>query len=160
MNQPPPPALVTSTAAAFLRTGGRIADVVRHVLTSNEFEDARGARVKRPLRYVAGAFRSLGVGTDASPRVLDLLERMGHLPHHYPTPDGYPIDPDPWMGTLLWRWNFALALVTPSLEDSRRALQLRGVRRVGLRAYHGLFRRYRAIERHVARVNAPRRETV
>ena len=33
---------------------------------------------------------------------------MGHAPFQYPTPDGYPIEPEPWLGTLLWRWNFAL----------------------------------------------------
>jgi hypothetical protein len=35
---------------------------------------------------------------------------MGHAPFSYPTPDGYPEPAGPWMGTLLWRWNFALAL--------------------------------------------------
>jgi len=26
------------------------------------------------------------------------------------TPDGYPDEAAPWMGTLLWRWNLAFAL--------------------------------------------------
>jgi len=35
---------------------------------------------------------------------------MGHGLFQYPTPDGYPDQELPWMGTLMWRWNFALAL--------------------------------------------------
>jgi hypothetical protein len=44
---------------------------------------------------------------------------MGHVPFHYPTPDGYPEAPEPWMGTLLWRWNFALALTTDRLGETK-----------------------------------------
>jgi hypothetical protein len=37
---------------------------------------------------------------------------MGQGPFQYPTPDGYPDEAAPWLGTLLWRWNFALALAS------------------------------------------------
>ena len=37
----------------------------------------------------------------------------------YPTPDGYPDEPDPWMGTLFWRWRFARALADNSLDGTR-----------------------------------------
>ncbi len=42
--------------------------------------------------------------------IIDYLKRMGHAPFNYPTPEGYPDQASPWMGTLLWRWNFAVAL--------------------------------------------------
>jgi hypothetical protein len=42
--------------------------------------------------------------------IIDYLKRMGHAPFNYPTPEGYPDQAAPWMGTLLWRWNFAVAL--------------------------------------------------
>jgi hypothetical protein len=35
---------------------------------------------------------------------------MGQGLFQYPTPDGYTDEEAPWMGTLLWRWNFALTL--------------------------------------------------
>ena len=35
---------------------------------------------------------------------------MGDAPFQYPTPDGYPQEISPWLGTLLWRWDFALKL--------------------------------------------------
>ena len=43
---------------------------------------------------------------------------MGHAPFQYPTPDGYPIEPLPWMGTLLWRWNFAFDLQENRLKGT------------------------------------------
>ena len=42
--------------------------------------------------------------------------RMGHAPFHYPTPDGYPQEAAPWLNTLLWRWNFAVALTEGRLD--------------------------------------------
>ena len=49
---------------------------------------------------------------------------MGHAPFQYPTPDGYPIEAEPWLGTLLWRWNFALDVTAQriggtSLDEDR-----------------------------------------
>jgi hypothetical protein len=35
---------------------------------------------------------------------------MGHAPSEYPTPDGYPLEAEPWTGSLFWRWNLAAAL--------------------------------------------------
>jgi hypothetical protein len=35
---------------------------------------------------------------------------MGHAPFQYPTPEGYSDRAVHWMGTLLWRWKFAVAL--------------------------------------------------
>ena len=32
--------------------------------------------------------------------MLDYLIRMGHAPFQYPTPDGYPEEAAPWMGTM------------------------------------------------------------
>ena len=43
---------------------------------------------------------------------------MGHAPFQYPTPDGYPIESEPWLGTLLWRWNFALELTAGRIDGS------------------------------------------
>jgi uncharacterized protein (DUF1800 family) len=119
----PPASLVDSAAALWERTYGDVRAVVRHVLRSTEFEASAGRKVKRPFRFVVSALRALGVESRAGGRELDFLARMGHLPHHYPTPDGYPEEPEPWMGTLLWRWNFALALATRRLGPTRAELR-------------------------------------
>ena len=42
---------------------------------------------------------------------------MGQGIFQYPTPDGYPDKASPWLGTLLWRWNFAFSLATNTVPD-------------------------------------------
>jgi hypothetical protein len=48
---------------------------------------------------------------------------MGHAPFQYPTPDGYPDDELPWMGTLMARWNFAMTLAEGRQNGLRVSLQ-------------------------------------
>jgi len=106
----PPPALVDRAAAAFRSSGLEIRDLLRSILLSEEFAASAGEKVKRPFHFLAGALRALAADTHAAPGLMAFLGRMGQAPFQHPTPDGYPDEPEPWMGTLLWRWNFALAL--------------------------------------------------
>lgn len=119
----PPEDLIDATAGVYGKTGGDVRAMVRHVLTSDAFAASVGGKVKRPFRFLVSALRALGVECKAGPREVEFLERMGQLPHHYPTPDGYPDAPEPWMGTLLWRWNFALALSAGRLGTSEPDLE-------------------------------------
>src|SRR6185295_5409953 len=64
------------------------------------------------------ALRAVGAECRAGAREIDFLTRMGHVPFHFPTPDGYPEAAEPWTGTLLWRWNFAVALTTGRLDPT------------------------------------------
>jgi len=123
----PPPAAVQEVADAFRRTDGDIPSTLRALFATPAFWENRGNKFKRPFSYVVSALRATGAQTDAGRPVIDYLKRMGHAPFSYPTPDGYPEKAAPWMGTLLWRWNFAVALslnqlpgtrmVTPSLRE-------------------------------------------
>ncbi len=131
VSDPPPESLVASAAEVFAAHGGDTTIVLRHVLTSPEFAASTGAKVKRPFRFVASALRAVGAECRAGPREIDFLTRLGHVPFHYPTPDGYPEEPEPWMGTLLWRWNFALALSTQKLGSTTVDLEALA-RRAGL----------------------------
>ncbi len=127
----PPDSIVTSTAAVFTRTNGDIKKLIRHVLRSDEFATSVGAKIKRPLRFTVGALRAVGAEVRAGRGELEALERMGHVPYAHPTPDGYPDEAAPWMGTMLWRWNFALALGTNTLGSTK--VDLAGLaRRAGL----------------------------
>ncbi len=108
----PPAALVERTAEVFLRSRGDVKSLLRTVLLSEEFRASAGAKLKRPFHFVASAMRALGADTDAGDPVIDYLTRLGHAPFQFPTPDGYPDEAPPWLGTMLWRWNFALALAT------------------------------------------------
>ena len=82
-----------------------------------------GNKFKRPFSFVASALRATGAETDAGPALLDYLLRMGQAPFNYPTPDGYPEPAPPWMGTLLWRWNFAAALSQNRLKGTKLDLE-------------------------------------
>jgi uncharacterized protein (DUF1800 family) len=115
----PPAALVTRVAGVFQETGGEIRAMVREVLLSDGFLAARGTRFKRPFRYLASALRAMAADTHAHRPLTEYLRRLGQPLFQFPTPDGYPDERRPWMGTLLWRWNVALALPKGELPGVR-----------------------------------------
>ena len=125
VSETPPPALVDRVAQVFTETNGDIRSMLRAILHSEEFKAARGAKLKRPFHFIASCLRALGADTHAHSPLIEYLQRMGQAPFQHPTPDGYPDEAAPWLGTLLWRWNFALALAAdevPSVNVSPQAL--------------------------------------
>ncbi len=115
----PPAGAIESVAGAFRKTGGEIRDTLRALFATEAFRSQRGNKFKRPFNFIASALRATGARTDAGLGIIDYLRRMGHAPFNYPTPDGYPEPAAPWLGTLLWRWNFALALHDEKLKGTR-----------------------------------------
>jgi uncharacterized protein (DUF1800 family) len=106
----PPSEAVEQVATVFRRTRGDIRATLAALFATDEFRTQRGNKFKRPFHFVVSALRATGARTDSSLEIIDYLSRMGHAPFNYPTPEGYPEHAAPWMGTLLWRWNFAVAL--------------------------------------------------
>lgn len=115
----PPTAAVGAVADEFRRSRGDLPSTLRVLFATPEFRSSRGTLFKRPMRFVVSALRALDARTDAGEPILATLRRMGHAPFQYPTPDGYPQEAEPWYGTLLWRWNFAIALAHNSLPGTR-----------------------------------------
>lgn len=111
----PPRAAVETVAQAFLASSGDIPATLRALFGTEEFLAARGNKFKRPFNFLVSALRATGASVSEKHRLNEFLLRMGHAPFHYPTPDGYPEEAGHWMGTLLWRWNFATALVENKL---------------------------------------------
>lgn len=117
------PALIDRVATEFTRTGGDIKAMLRLILNSEDFMAARGTLLKRPFRFMVSALRAFGADTHVHSSMLshgtgelvENLNRMGHGLFQFPTPDGYPDEEAPWMGTLMWRWNFAFALAAQKL---------------------------------------------
>ena len=118
VDDPAPPAAVETTTAAFLDSDGDIRATLRALFASEDFRETRGNLFKRPLRFVVGGLRATGAKTNCGPPVIEYLERMGQLPFQYPSPDGYPLEAQPWLGTLLWRWNLALAVQHGDLKGT------------------------------------------
>jgi uncharacterized protein (DUF1800 family) len=106
----PPPSAVDCVSAAFLESRGDIRSTLRALFATPDFLAARRTKIKRPFEFVASALRATQAETDAGPALFDYLIRMGHAPFQYPTPEGYSDRAVHWMGTLLWRWKFAVAL--------------------------------------------------
>ncbi len=113
----PPDSLVDRVAQVFKQTDGDIKSMLREVLHSEEFKTARGAKFKRPFHFIVSCLRSLGADTHAHQPLIEYLLRMGQAPFQHPTPDGYPDEAAPWLGTLLWRWNFALTLAANQMPS-------------------------------------------
>ena len=122
----PPVSAIAKTAKTFQDSGGDIKATVRTVLTCEEFKASKGQKLKRPFRFVVSSLRVLGADTNASPALLRYLGAMGQSPFQHPTPDGYPDESMPWLGTMLWRWNFALALTTSNIGGTSVDLQRLG----------------------------------
>ncbi|MSR43136.1 MAG: DUF1800 domain-containing protein [Pedosphaera sp.] len=133
-----PAAAVAAVAEAFLKSSGNLRDTLRALFATPEFLAARGGKFKRPFHFITSALRATGAETDARRPLTEFLDRMGHAPFQYPTPDGYPEEAAPWMGTLLWRWNFAVAFGENKIKGTKldtKALKLRADGEAGLLAH-------------------------
>lgn len=115
----PPATAVSAVAQSFLASKGDIPATLKTLFTSAEFRAARGAKLRRPFEFIVAALRAARAETDGGHGLTDYLLRMGHAPFHYPTPDGYPVQSEPWLATLLWRWNFAVALTEQRIPGTR-----------------------------------------
>ncbi len=115
----PPAAAVAAVADTFAGTKQSVRHALRTLFGREEFWSARGTKLKRPFHFVVSALRATDAHTDGGAALQDYLLRMGHAPFEYPTPDGYPDDATPWLGTLLWRWGFASAFAANEIAGTR-----------------------------------------
>lgn len=115
----PPASAVASVAATVSETHGDIRAMLRALFATEAFWMMRGNKFKRPFNFIASMLRATGARTDSGLEIMDHLRRMGHAPFNYPTPDGYPEPAAPWLGTLLWRWNFALAVSENQIKGTQ-----------------------------------------
>jgi len=115
----PPVAAVAAVADTFAGTNHSVRHALRTLFGREEFWEAGGAKLKRPFHLVVSALRATDARTDGGTALQDYLLRMGHAPFEYPTPDGYPDEATPWLGTLLWRWGFASAFAANEVAGTR-----------------------------------------
>ncbi len=117
--EPAPEGIVNLVASAFLEHRGEIRPTLATLFASQEFLQSRGTLLKRPMHFAVSALRGTDAQSDCGAALIDHLERMGHAPFQYPTPDGYPMESAPWLGTLLWRWTLAAQLVQGTVPGTR-----------------------------------------
>ena len=108
----PPEDLVERAAAAFRRTNGDIREVVRTIVTSDEFF-SRGvyrAKVKSPFELTVSALRALGARADTTPLSAGLVGRLGQPLYGHQAPNGWPETGAAWIntGAILNRINLGI----------------------------------------------------
>jgi uncharacterized protein (DUF1800 family) len=107
----PPPALVERMARRFIDSDGRIAEVLRTMIESPEFEASLTTKFKDPMHYVVSAVR---LAYDDKPilntgPMIGWLNRLGEAPYNRQTPDGYPLDQVAWAGPGQMNTRFEVA---------------------------------------------------
>lgn len=105
-------------AATYTKTGGDIPAMVRQILLSEECLD--GAPIaKRPIDFLVSSLRAVNAESDCGEGLQAHLREMGQSVYEWPMPDGYPDGAEPWTGSLLARWNFAIALGDRAVPGTR-----------------------------------------
>lgn len=100
---------VAKLTSIYRETKGDIKAMLRPLLMSSQLLQGPPV-VKRPFDFVVSALRALNADTDGGAALQEHLARMGQPLYLWPMPDGYPYETAAWTGSLLGRWNFALAL--------------------------------------------------
>jgi uncharacterized protein (DUF1800 family) len=119
----PPASLVDRAAETFRRTSGDIREVVRTIVTSEEFfsSAAYRAKVKSPFELVVSALRAMNATPDMTPRSAQVVARLGQPLFLHQAPNGWPERGDAWIntGAILNRINFGLAMAGGSIPGAR-----------------------------------------
>src|SRR5216110_541159 len=119
VNDDPPDGCVDDAVAAWKRSSGDMAEVLRAIFHGPDFWAAANvrAKVKTPLEFVVSAARAVAAEPDTSPRLAQVVGRLGEPLYLHVAPDGYPEREAAWVnsGALLDRMNAAVALASGKL---------------------------------------------
>jgi uncharacterized protein (DUF1800 family) len=115
----PPDGCVDAAVDAWHHSGGDIQAVLRAIFRSPDFwaPQYQRIKVKTPLEFVVGAVRAVGGEPDATPRLAQVVARLGQPLYLQPVPTGYAESQEEWVnaGALLNRINVAVALAAGRL---------------------------------------------
>jgi len=118
----PPDDLIAQMAATFQQTNGDIKAILNTLFNSMEFWNAP-PKFKQPFEYDMSVLRALNFSVTNSRHFIRALsgslDTMGQIPLTWPQPNGFPDVADEWMGSMLERWNVALAAVTNQIPGAR-----------------------------------------
>src|SRR5881296_3230650 len=129
----PPDGCVDAAVAAWQKTRGDIRAVLRAIFSSPDFWSAQavGSKVKTPFEFVVSAVRATGVEPDDTPRLAQLVARLGEPLYQQPAPTGYAETEEHWVnsGALLARMNAAMGIAkdcssVPANDDHARLVEI------------------------------------
>ena len=119
VNDDPPDGCVDDAVGAWKRSSGDMGAVLRAIFHGPDFWAAANvrAKVKTPLEFVVSAARAVAAEPDTSPRLAQVVARLGEPLYLHVAPDGYPEREAAWVnsGALLDRMNAAVALASGKL---------------------------------------------
>ena len=119
----PPASVVQRAARVFTETKGNLREVTRAIITSPEFfsAEARRAKVKTPLEFVASAVRASGANVINPQPLVQALKTLGMPLYGAQPPTGWGDTAEDWIntGALLNRLNFALQLAGGQMRGVR-----------------------------------------
>ena len=119
----PPASVIDRAAKVFLDTKGDLRAVTRSIVTSPEFfaADARRAKVKTPLEFVASAVRASGANVTVVQPLVQAVRDQGMPLYGAQPPTGWGDTAEDWVntGALLKRLNFAIALAAGNFRGVR-----------------------------------------
>ena len=110
----PPDGCIDAAVATWQQTHGDIRAVLRAIFTSPDFwaRQAIRSKVKTPFEFVVSAVRAAGIEPDDTPRLAQLVARLGEPLYQQPAPTGYAETESQWVnsGALLARMNAAMLI--------------------------------------------------
>ncbi len=116
----PDPKLIDRTVGVYLKTGGDLRAVYRSILFDPEFVDRNNyrAKFKTPFEYVVSVLRATRARVDNPQQLFRELRLMGQPIYECEDPIGYSDQREAWLdpGIMVYRWNFAIALVTGKIK--------------------------------------------
>jgi uncharacterized protein (DUF1800 family) len=119
VNDEPPDGCVDDAVAAWRQSNGDIRAVLRAIFHGPDFWSPGyvGAKVKTPLEFLVSAMRAVSAEPDTSPRLAQIVARLGQPLYLHVAPDGYPEREAAWVnsGALLDRMNAGVALAAGRL---------------------------------------------
>jgi uncharacterized protein (DUF1800 family) len=129
----PPDGCVDAAVAAWQASRGDMRAVLRAIFTSPDFwtSQAVGSKVKTPFEFVVSALRATAIEPDDTPRLAQLVGRLGEPLYQQPAPTGYAETEAHWVnsGALLARMNAAMMLAKecssiPAIDDHAQLVDL------------------------------------
>ncbi|OJJ19514.1 hypothetical protein BKI52_22160 [marine bacterium AO1-C] len=125
-DEPPKPLIdkITQVWIKHQKSPDQIRQVVKAILTSPEFTQNWGQKVKRPLELLTSFCRALQLDDLPPQQVFELLAYMGYKMFHWDTPTGHPDVASYWVNSnmMLSRWNSILAMIYREEEDENPSL--------------------------------------
>ncbi len=112
----PPESLVkkvTTIWLANLKSPDQIKQVLKAILTSEEFKQNAGQKSKRPFELLISTFRALQMDLQPNQTLVYLFAQTGQTPFMWATPTGHPDVATYWHtpNLLLSRWNVLMSLL-------------------------------------------------